>query len=161
MPFGVYVHVPFCQARCGYCDFNTYTATELGPSVSRDSYADTVLLELRLARDVLLGRPRRCRRIFFGGGTPTLLPAAQLGLIVAEIGELFGLAADVEITTEANPESVTPAYLAKLLRGRLHPALGRHAVGGAARCSRCSTASIDPAVPKRSSPRPARPASST
>jgi oxygen-independent coproporphyrinogen-3 oxidase len=115
VPFGIYVHVPFCQARCGYCDFNTYTATELGPSVSRDSYADTVLLELRLARDVLLDRPPPVSTIFFGGGTPTLLPAGQLGVIVAEIRELFGVADDVEITTEANPESVTPAYLTKLL----------------------------------------------
>jgi putative oxygen-independent coproporphyrinogen III oxidase len=114
IPFGIYVHVPFCSARCGYCDFNTYTATELGPSVSRDSYADTLLLELRLAREVLLGRTPPVSTVFFGGGTPTLLPAAQLGLIVAEIGELFGFAADVEVTTEANPESVTPAYLAKL-----------------------------------------------
>jgi putative oxygen-independent coproporphyrinogen III oxidase len=114
IPFGVYVHVPFCSARCGYCDFNTYTATELGPSVSRDSYADTLLLELRLAREVLLGRTPPVSTVFFGGGTPTLLPAAQLGLIVAEIGELFGFAPDVEVTTEANPESVTPAYLDKL-----------------------------------------------
>jgi putative oxygen-independent coproporphyrinogen III oxidase len=113
-PFGVYVHVPFCTARCGYCDFNTYTATELGPSVSQGTYADTVLLELRLAREVLLGTTPPVSTIFFGGGTPTLLPAEQLGLIVAEIGELFGLDEHVEITTEANPESVSPAYLAKL-----------------------------------------------
>jgi putative oxygen-independent coproporphyrinogen III oxidase len=113
-PFGVYVHVPFCQARCGYCDFNTYTAAELGPSVSRGSYADTVLLELRLARDVLLGGAPPASTIFFGGGTPTLLPAEHLGLIVAEIRELFGVADDVEVSTEANPESVTPAYLDKL-----------------------------------------------
>ncbi len=115
VPFGIYVHVPFCSARCGYCDFNTYTATELGPGVSRDTYADTVLLELRLARDVLFGRAPKVSTVFFGGGTPTLLPAAQLGLIVAEINELFGLDDRVEVTTEANPESVTPAYLSKLL----------------------------------------------
>jgi putative oxygen-independent coproporphyrinogen III oxidase len=114
-PFGIYVHVPFCQARCGYCDFNTYTATELGPSVSRDSYADTLLLELRLARDVLADGVSPVSTIFFGGGTPTLLPAGQLGVIVAEIRELFGVVDGAEITTEANPESVTPAYLDKLL----------------------------------------------
>jgi putative oxygen-independent coproporphyrinogen III oxidase len=113
-PFGIYVHVPFCQARCGYCDFNTYTATELGESVSRDSFADTLLLELRLARDVLLDQTPPVSTIFFGGGTPTLLPASHLGLIVAEIGELFGTRPEVEVSTEANPESVTPAYLAKL-----------------------------------------------
>jgi putative oxygen-independent coproporphyrinogen III oxidase len=120
VPFGVYVHIPFCQARCGYCDFNTYTATELGPGVSRGGYADTVLRELRLAADVLgdgdvLGdRIPPVSTIFFGGGTPTLLPAEHLGLLIEEIGERFGLAPDVEISTEANPETVSPGYLAKL-----------------------------------------------
>jgi putative oxygen-independent coproporphyrinogen III oxidase len=112
--FGVYVHVPFCQARCGYCDFNTYTAAELGPGVSRGNFVDTVLLELRLARDVLADQVPPVSTIFFGGGTPTVLPAEHLGVLVREIGDAFGLRPDVEITTEANPESVTPAYLAKL-----------------------------------------------
>ena len=121
VPFGVYVHVPFCDTRCGYCDFNTYTATELGPGVSRGSYADTVLHEIRLASHVLgdgdaLGnRIPPVSSIFFGGGTPTVLPAAHLGLIVDEIAEQFGLAADAEVTTEANPETLTPGYLARLL----------------------------------------------
>jgi putative oxygen-independent coproporphyrinogen III oxidase len=120
VPFGVYVHVPFCQTRCGYCDFNTYTATELGPGVSRGGYADTLLHELRLAADVLgdgdaFGdRIPPVSSIFFGGGTPTLLPAEHLGLVISEIGDRFGLASDIEITTEANPETVTPGYLAKL-----------------------------------------------
>ena len=78
VPFGVYVHVPFCQTRCGYCDFNTYTATELGPGVSRGAYADTVLQELRLAADGAAsdatGLPP-VSSVFFGGGTPT--PAAR------------------------------------------------------------------------------------
>jgi putative oxygen-independent coproporphyrinogen III oxidase len=114
MPFGFYIHVPFCQTRCGYCDFNTYTAPELGSSVSRGSYADTLLLELRLAREVLRYGDPTVSTIFFGGGTPTLLPAEHLGLIVREIGELFDVSPNVEITTEANPESVTPAYLERL-----------------------------------------------
>ena len=114
VPFGFYVHVPFCQTRCGYCDFNTYTAPELGESVSRGSYADTLLLEVRLAREVLRFGDPVVSTIFFGGGTPTLLPAEHLGLIVAEIGQLFDVAPDVEITTEANPESVTPSYLERL-----------------------------------------------
>jgi len=118
--FGVYVHVPFCQTRCGYCDFNTYTATELGPGVSRGAFADTVLRELRLAARVLTAgdafgdRVPPVSSIFFGGGTPTLLPAEHLGLLIREIADRFGLADDVEITTEANPETVTPRYLGKL-----------------------------------------------
>ncbi|HEY8300260.1 MAG TPA: radical SAM family heme chaperone HemW [Jatrophihabitans sp.] len=120
VPFGIYVHVPFCETRCGYCDFNTYTAPELGPGVSRGSYADTVLHEIRLAADVLgdgdaLGaRVPPVSTIFFGGGTPTLLPAEHLKVIIDGLGEHFGVAADVEVTTEANPETVTPGYLAKL-----------------------------------------------
>jgi oxygen-independent coproporphyrinogen-3 oxidase len=111
---GFYVHVPFCASRCGYCDFNTYTADELGPGVSRGSYADTVLGEIRLARSVLPASAPPVSTVFFGGGTPTLLPAEHLGVILAEIGNEFGLAPDAEVTTEANPESVTPSYLAKL-----------------------------------------------
>ncbi|MGX7680654.1 radical SAM family heme chaperone HemW [Jatrophihabitans sp. DSM 45814] len=111
---GFYIHVPFCASRCGYCDFNTYTAEELGSGVSRGSYADTVLAEIRLARDVLPASAPPVATVFFGGGTPTLLPAEHLGLILREISEEFGLAPDAEITTEANPESVTPAYLVRL-----------------------------------------------
>jgi putative oxygen-independent coproporphyrinogen III oxidase len=113
-PLGFYVHVPFCASRCGYCDFNTYTAAELGNGVSRGSYADTVLAEIRLARDVLPASAPPISTVFFGGGTPTLLPAEHLGLILAEINELFGLAPDAEVSTEANPETVTPAYLSRL-----------------------------------------------
>jgi oxygen-independent coproporphyrinogen-3 oxidase len=111
---GFYVHVPFCTVRCGYCDFNTYTAEELGNGVSRGSYADTLLAEIRLARDVLPASAPPVSTVFFGGGTPTLLPAEHLGLILSEIRQEFGLAPDAEVTTEANPESVTPAYLSRL-----------------------------------------------
>jgi len=113
-PLGFYVHVPFCASRCGYCDFNTYTADELGGGLSRGSYADTVLAEIRLAREVLPASAPPVSTVFFGGGTPTLLPAEHLGLILGEIGAEFGLAPDAEVTTEANPESVTPAYLDRL-----------------------------------------------
>ena len=114
VPFGVYVHVPFCRTRCGYCDFNTYTATELGPGVSQGGYADTLLHEVRLAADVLAGVTPEISTVFFGGGTPTLLPAEHLGVVITELRERFGLADDVEITTEANPETVTPGYFARL-----------------------------------------------
>jgi putative oxygen-independent coproporphyrinogen III oxidase len=113
-PFGIYVHVPFCTTRCGYCDFTTYTAQELGPGVSQAAYADTAMLELRLARHVLGDRTPTVETVFFGGGTPTLLPAGHLGSILREIDDLFGLAPGTEVTTEANPESVTPAYLSRL-----------------------------------------------
>ncbi|MFB9235912.1 radical SAM family heme chaperone HemW [Plantactinospora siamensis] len=113
--FGVYVHVPFCASRCGYCDFNTYTATELGGGAGRETYADSVLGELALARRVLADAPpRRVDTVFVGGGTPTLLSAEDLGRILAGIDATWGLAPDAEVTTEANPESVTPRSLAAL-----------------------------------------------
>src|SRR3954453_6613066 len=71
--FAVYVHVPFCASRCGYCDFNTYTSSELGGGASRETYADTVLCELKLARNTV--SPARVDTVFVGGGTPTLLSA--------------------------------------------------------------------------------------
>ena len=113
--FGVYVHVPFCASRCGYCDFNTYTAAELGGGVTRESYADSLLAEVALAGRVLAGNPPpRVDTVFVGGGTPTLLPAGDLARILDGIDRLWGLAADAEVTTEANPESVTPASLKAL-----------------------------------------------
>ncbi|MFL6075264.1 MAG: radical SAM family heme chaperone HemW [Mycobacteriales bacterium] len=113
-PFGVYVHVPYCATRCGYCDFNTYTATELGGGASQAAYADTALAEIRLAAKVLGDRAPRVSTVFFGGGTPTLLPHHDLARLLEGIDEAFGLAPGAEVTTEANPESVDPASLAAL-----------------------------------------------
>ncbi|BEL09409.1 radical SAM family heme chaperone HemW [Actinoplanes sichuanensis] len=110
--FAVYVHVPFCASRCGYCDFNTYTASELGGGASRDEYAETVLAELTLAARVI--EPGPVDTVFVGGGTPTLLSADDLGRILEGIDRTWGLAPGAEVTTEANPESVDPAYLRRL-----------------------------------------------
>ncbi|HET7762613.1 MAG TPA: radical SAM family heme chaperone HemW [Phycicoccus sp.] len=115
--FGVYVHVPFCAVRCGYCDFNTYTLPELGPGASTADFADTALAELDLAARVLGDRAPVVDTVFVGGGTPTLLPAADLVRLLAGIRDRFGLADDVEVTTEANPDSVGPADLAELASG--------------------------------------------
>ncbi len=87
-PFGIYVHVPFCVTRCGYCDFNTYTATELGPGATRESYAAQAIAEIRLARAVLGTGTAPVATVFFGGGTPTLLPPADLGAILAAVDSL-------------------------------------------------------------------------
>jgi putative oxygen-independent coproporphyrinogen III oxidase len=117
--FGVYLHVPFCVTRCGYCDFNTYTADELGPGAARTDYADTVVRELQLAGEVLghSGTSRSVQTVFVGGGTPTLLPPADLVRMLAAVREQFGLADGAEVTTEANPESVDPAGLSRLRDG--------------------------------------------
>ena len=113
-PFGVYVHVPFCLTRCGYCDFNTYTAAELGPGVSRDGYAALAVAEIRLAARVLGGRAGPVQTVFFGGGTPTLLPPASLGAMLRAVDGELGLAPDAEVTAEANPETVDEQTLAEL-----------------------------------------------
>jgi oxygen-independent coproporphyrinogen-3 oxidase len=108
--------VPFCTTRCGYCDFNTYTADELGadPGASQASWADGAIAELRFAREVLGDADVPVSTVFVGGGTPTLLPAGDLGRVLRVLDAEFGLAADAEITTEANPDSVTAASLADL-----------------------------------------------
>jgi len=126
-PFGIYVHVPFCTTRCGYCDFNTYTAAELGgPVLSRPgsavvslgSYPALALAEIGLARKVLAAHEPSAdlpvRTVFFGGGTPTLMPSAAFGHILRAIDAEFGLAPGAEVTTEANPESVDEATLGEL-----------------------------------------------
>ncbi|WP_166983723.1 radical SAM family heme chaperone HemW [Paramicrobacterium fandaimingii] len=113
---GVYVHVPFCRVRCGYCDFNTYTATELRGARQVD-YADEALQEVRLAWQVLddLGaESRTLSTVFFGGGTPTLLPAQDLARMLAGVRDQFGLSENAEVTTEANPDSVDARYLQDL-----------------------------------------------
>ncbi|MGN6324643.1 radical SAM family heme chaperone HemW [Pseudolysinimonas sp.] len=110
---GVYVHVPFCRVRCGYCDFNTYTADEIR-GVKQSDYPGQALSELGLAVGVLGTAARPARTVFFGGGTPTLLPAAQLAAVLGGIRDRFGLAPDAEVTTEANPDSVDLAALEEL-----------------------------------------------
>ena len=108
-----YVHVPFCATRCGYCDFNTYTAGELGTAASPQSWLDSALAEIDLAAKVL-GNNRTVSTIFVGGGTPSLVGAEPLTRILGAIDERFGLAADAEVSTEANPESTDPALLTGL-----------------------------------------------
>jgi len=117
-PFGIYVHVPFCSVRCGYCDFNTYTLTELGvDGASVATYADAALAELDLAVTVLGPRAPTVSTVFVGGGTPTLLAARDLVRVLAGIRDRFGLAPGAEVTTEANPDSVTPESLKVLADG--------------------------------------------
>ncbi|MCW2786233.1 MAG: coproporphyrinogen oxidase [Marmoricola sp.] len=114
--FGVYLHVPYCAVRCGYCDFNTYTATELGGGASQASYAGSAIRELELLSGVLPGAPA-VETVFFGGGTPTLLPSADLVAMLGAVRDRFGLTDGAEVTTEANPDSVTPTSLAELREG--------------------------------------------
>lgn len=112
-PLGVYIHVPFCASRCGYCDFNTYVPGE-GGAEAVAGYADALIAELRLARRVLGNDAPAATTVFFGGGTPTLLPPTELARILAAVRDDLGIEGGAEITTEANPESVGPAELTAL-----------------------------------------------
>jgi putative oxygen-independent coproporphyrinogen III oxidase len=119
VPFGVYVHVPFCRVRCGYCDFNTYTASELR-GVRRDDYAGHAVREIEWAASVLDASavPRRpVSTVFFGGGTPTMLPASDLAMILRAIDDTWGIVPGAEVTTEANPDSVDAVSLETLRAG--------------------------------------------
>ena len=109
----LYVHVPFCSSRCGYCDFNTYTATELGNAVRRDSFHEVLAAEVRFAAGQLASS-QRVSTVFFGGGTPTLLGSAGLNHVLGEIRTSFGLADGAEVTSEANPDSVDLQMLQEL-----------------------------------------------
>jgi oxygen-independent coproporphyrinogen-3 oxidase len=114
--FGLYVHVPFCRVRCGYCDFNTYTATELR-GVHQSDYAGQAIAEIGFAARVLAASDVAARpvsTVFFGGGTPTMLPARQLAEVLHTARDTWGLEPGAEVTTEANPDSVDAAYLAEL-----------------------------------------------
>lgn len=115
--FGVYLHVPFCRVRCGYCDFNTYTGDELR-GARRDDYAGQAVAEVGLARRVLddAGLPGRpASTVFFGGGTPTMLPSSDLAAMLGAVRDAWGLEPGAEVTTEANPDSVDERYLADLV----------------------------------------------
>ena len=111
-----YVHIPYCVKRCGYCDFNTYTPSELREggtleTVSSD-YINAVLREIDIAH--AQSPNSSVPTIFFGGGTPSLLPPRDLGRVISSIKEKWPVAADAEVTLEANPDSVDAAKLAQL-----------------------------------------------
>jgi putative oxygen-independent coproporphyrinogen III oxidase len=110
--FGIYIHVPFCATRCGYCDFNTYTPAELG-GANPDEWLAAVRLELGLAA-ARLGSPPAVDTVFIGGGTPSMLGGTGLAAVLDAVREHFTLAPDAEITTEANPESTSPQLFAQL-----------------------------------------------
>ena len=112
-PFALYIHIPFCARRCGYCDFNTYTIAELGGDESIEKrYVDALIKEITLARSIV--GDQQVTTIFFGGGTPTLLPPSEIARILDAVQRQFRLSDDVEITTEANPDSVNAGSLREL-----------------------------------------------
>lgn len=117
--FHAYVHVPYCEVKCGYCDFNTYTADEIGTS-TQATFAKTLISEIVFSEEALKNSqvPRReLTSVFFGGGTPTMLPATDLIEMLAKLKDTFGIKSDADITTEANPDSVDERYISDLKSG--------------------------------------------
>ena len=116
-PFGMYIHVPFCASRCGYCDFNTYTPGELGTSASPESYLVALAQELEMQAQLRAesGDRRQASTVFIGGGTPSMLGATGLAHILKLIRETTGIIPGAEVTTESNPESTSPEFFAELL----------------------------------------------
>ena len=118
--FEVYIHVPFCLRRCGYCDFNTYTAVDLGAGASRGNYVNMVIREMELVREWQeahgIDEPS-ADTVFFGGGTPTILSADDLVAMLDAVRRIWGLEPDAEITTEANPDTVNEYYINRLAEG--------------------------------------------
>lgn len=115
--FGIYVHVPFCATRCGYCDFNTYTAGELGTSASPQSWLEGLRKELDAAANLIgtgTGRVPTADTVFVGGGTPSLLGGDGLADVLGAVRSSFGLSEGAEVTTESNPESTSPAFFERL-----------------------------------------------
>ena len=109
-PLGIYIHVPFCRSKCHYCDF--YSVTELDNQL-HDGYLDAICDHIRETGPLTPGY--RVDTVYFGGGTPSFFGAEGMAAILATVRRSFDVAADAEITFEANPDSVDP----KLLR-RLH-----------------------------------------
>lgn len=114
--FHAYVHIPFCKEICGYCDFNTYTATQLG-SLKQSDYPKSLVSEILFSKNVMEGSgvpSRKLSTVFFGGGTPTLLESSDLSEILTTLRNTFGLTEDAEVTVEANPDTVSEDKISKL-----------------------------------------------
>jgi oxygen-independent coproporphyrinogen-3 oxidase len=112
IPFSFYLHVPYCKSRCGYCDFNTYVQKELGQH-DQSEWVRAAVSEIEFARQILHG-VAPVETVFVGGGTPTLLPARELRQALRAIRENFDTSPSLEVTTEANPDSVTLQSLSEL-----------------------------------------------
>jgi putative oxygen-independent coproporphyrinogen III oxidase len=118
--FGVYIHWPFCKAKCPYCDFNSHVRHG---EVNHMAYAKAIARELSYMREQT--GPKTVTSIFFGGGTPSLMPPAAVAHVLEQVAQLWRLAPDAEITLEANPTSVEAANF----RGYRSAGVNRVSVG--------------------------------
>ena len=123
MDLAFYIHIPYCIKRCGYCDFNTYTPSELqittGLKNITNSYTTLLITEIKSARKQV-GERAVVPSIFFGGGTPSLMEAEDIKSIISTIGSEFDLAGDIEITLESNPDTVDKDKLEKFYQAGIN-----------------------------------------
>ena len=123
MDLAFYIHIPYCIKRCGYCDFNTYTPSELqittGLKNITNSYTTLLITEIKSARKQV-GERAIVPSIFFGGGTPSLMEAEDIKSIISTIGSEFDLAGDIEITLESNPDTVDKDKLKKFYQAGIN-----------------------------------------
>jgi len=111
LPYSLYLHIPFCRHRCAYCDFNTYAGLdELIPEYTR------ALCREMAYSAATSGERLGAHSVFFGGGTPSLLPVDSLEAILGSLDQSFVLAGDLELTLEANPGTLSLDYLGSLRR---------------------------------------------
>lgn len=118
-PFRLYVHVPFCRKRCGYCNFNTFTSYSLAPGFDRSTYPSLLEKEMEKAKkwqEEYKIPLKPASSVFFGGGTPTLLSPGQLSQILEAVRRTWGIEEGAEISVEANPDSVEGKELFELKR---------------------------------------------
>lgn len=161
-PFGIYLHVPFCSTRCGYCDFNTYTAGELGSATSPVDWERAAAIEIDRAAEALAGTGTlpAVNTVFVGGGTPSLVGAEVLVGMVERIDSTFGLAPGAEVTTESNPDSTSPEFFERLRDGGYtRISLGMQST--ASHVLRILDRTHTPGRPQELPPRPAARVSST
>lgn len=108
--FGLYVHVPFCTVRCGYCDFNTYTPSELEQADAIHVWTQALISEITYSLEKL-PKSQVVETIFFGGGTPSLLPLNNLEQIFSKLNDSFIFSENIEITLEANPDTLSSSKI--------------------------------------------------
>jgi oxygen-independent coproporphyrinogen-3 oxidase len=164
LPFGLYLHLPFCVRKCPYCDFASEPLDDAGGSPAARRYLDALALELDLRAATDEFRAASVPTVYLGGGTPTVLPPECLAEIMARIEQRFALSPEAEITVEANPGTVDQQKVADLLAagvnrvslgvqsfsdavlralGRIHNAAEAEAAVQAARAAGCADLNLD------------------
>lgn len=118
-PFSIYLHVPFCKKRCGYCDFNTYTPNELDTKDQIENWAKAIVKEIELSKSILK-KELEIDTIFFGGGTPSLLSGKEISYLFDSLKNNFDFSKNIEITLEANPDDINDEIIENWIKNQIN-----------------------------------------